>query len=413
MKILLSIILGAGMLIISSVSFSSTKDVSINEVDTDGDRWAASADGDDDNDGIVNEKDIDDDGDGLIEIATAAELNAVRYALHGRGLRLSEDAKLDTTGCGGASGIKFCNGYELVADISLADYANWQPLGHDTDGSEIYCQGAASFTGIFEGNGKVISDLSINRPDEDCVGLFGHVGFYKIEKTCLDDICHTYITPIGSDSEIRNLKLRAAVVRGGSYVGGLMGWGAGVRIDSVSVVVGEVRGEQDVGGLVGNSESAHVHSSSVEAAQVSGNSHIGGLVGTGVKTRIDSSSVVVEQVSGFDSVGGLVGVGRDARIISSSVEAAQVSGNNHIGGLVGADVRARIDSSSVVAGEVRGTRRVGGLVGIGLKTRIDSPSGEIGVVRGTRTVGGLVGMHHNKDNRITSSSVVVKKVERK
>ena len=348
-------------------------------VDTDGDRRADSVDEDDDNDGlndndgreqqtnsgdvscsllvdcdgdsVMDVADIDDDGDGLIEIGNATELNAVRYALNGDGRKLSASAELDTAGCGDGNNINSCGGYELVADISLADYADddggkgWQPLVHDTNSVSDGCQGTA-FSGTFEGNSFMISDLNINRSSEDCVGLFGHMA---------------------ESSEIRNLTLSAEVVIGRNFVGGLVGNGFSVTITSSSVVVGEVSGSGSrVGGLMGFGNFARIVSSSVVMGVVRGNGLIGGLVGNGFNVTITSSSVVVGGVSGSGSrVGGLVGNGDSARIYSSSVVADRVSGVGQVGGLVGYGPSARIVSSSVVAGEVMsGAGLVGGLVGL-------------------------------------------------
>ena len=251
-------------------------------VDTDGDRRADSVDEDDDGDGLndndgreqqtnsddvscsllvdcdgdgeMDVTDIDDDGDGLIEIGTAAELDGVRHALNGNGRKLSASADLNTDGCGGDGSITSCSGYELVADISLATYANadngkgWQPLGQDT-GSADGCQGPA-FSGTFEGNSFMISDLNISRPSEDCVGLFGH---------------------IAANSEIRNLTLSAEAVIGRNFVGGLVGHGFSVTITSSSVVVGEVSGSGSrVGGLMGYGNLARIVSSSVVMGVVRG-----------------------------------------------------------------------------------------------------------------------------------------------
>ena len=291
--------------------------------------------------------DIDDDGDGLIEIRTAAELNAVRYALNGDGRRLSGNGALDTTGCGGAGGITSCSGYELVADISLDAYSDgkgWQPLGNDTDSINAGCQGAA-FNGTFEGNGWTISDLSIDRSAEDCVGLFGY---------------------IAANSEIRNLILHAEAVIGNNRVGALVGRGSSATIVYSSVVVGEVSGTSDnVGGLMGNGGSVRIYSSSVVASQVSGSSAVGGLMGNGGSVRIVSSSVVAGQVSGTgNSIGGLVGRDNNGQIYSSSVVINEVSGSNTVGGLVGWNEITRIFSSSVVVGKVIGNTQVGGLVGL-------------------------------------------------
>ena len=356
--------------------------------------WVSGVSTDNDGDGCRDAgEDIDDDGDGLIEIARAAELDAVRYALNGSGRRLSENAELDTTGCGGDGGITSCFGYELVADISLAAYSDgkgWQPLGNDTDSSNFGCQGVA-FDGIFEGNSWTIGDLSINRSSEDCVGLFGH---------------------IAEDSEIRNLTIRAERVTGKNSVGGLVGWGDSAQIFSSSVVAGEVSGSgARVGGLVGRGDLARIISSSVEADEVSGTNIIGGLVGRGGGVSIHSSSVMAGEVSGGARVGGLVGWGDWAYIVSSSAVAGEVSGGARVGGLVGEGDDARIHSSSVVANEVSGDGPVGGLVGEGDDARIVSSSVVANEVRGTYTygyVGGLVGRGWH--SRIHSSSVVVGEV---
>ncbi len=357
---------------------------------------------DDDNDGHMNDIDIDDDGDGLIEIGTAAELDAVRYALNGRGIRLLGGAALNTTGCGGADGISSCSGYELVRDISLVAYANadggkgWQPLGNDTASSTDGCQGDP-FDGTFEGNGRMISGLSINRPDQDCVGLFGS---------------------IAANSEIRNLKLRAERVVGKLFVGGLVGDGSLARIHSSSVEVGEVSGRNNIGGLVGEGSLARIHSSSVVAAEVSGRIRVGGLIGNGQSANITSSSVETYQVSGaLDHVGGLVGNGQSARINYSSVVAAEVSGRSRVGGLVGDGEQVQFFSSWVEVGEVIGMRRsvvgandyVGGLVGNGEEATIISSSVVAGNVTATNFfVGGLIG--NGKNARIYFSSVVADQV---
>ena len=298
---------------------------------------------DDDNDGHTNYVDVDDDGDGLIEIATAAELDAVRHALNGRGRKLLAGGPLDTTGCGRNVG-DTCSGYELVANISLATYSDgdgWQPLGHDTS-SSLGCQGTA-FSGTFEGNGWTISNLSINRPNQWCVSLFGR---------------------IAANSEIRNLTLHAEAVIGNIGVGGLVGSGDSARIISSSVVAAEVSGVSEVGGLMGNGISAQIFSSSVVAGEVSGSGNtVGGLAGNGRSARIVSSSVVAAVIDGSD-VGGLVGEGESARIFSSSVVAGEVSGSgNTVGGLIGTALSAQIYSSSVVVAKVGGAGNGGALAG--------------------------------------------------
>ena len=327
---------------------------------------ADSASNDKDSDGCRDDiEDIDDDGDGLIEIGTDEELNSVRYALNGNGSRSAANAALDTSGCGGDDGITSCSGYELVANISLATYADdeggkgWRPLGHDTDGSGGGCQGAA-FDGTFEGNGWTISDLNINRSGKDCAGLFGRIAV---------------------DSEIRNLALRGETVIGNNFVGGLVAFGQGAQIVSSSVVIEEIRGSGSVGGLVGDGESVRIYSSSVVAAEVRGF----GVLEEGISNRVGSRIV-----------GGLVGWGQDARIHSSSVVAVVISADSFVGGLVGDGSLAQIFSSSVVVEEISGASFVGGLMGSSIMAQLFSSSAVVGGMSGTNSVGGLMGAFSGK-----------------
>ncbi len=348
--------------------------------------WTSDSFNDVDGDGCRDaDEDIDLDGDRLIEIANAAELDSVRYALNGNGRRLSASAPLNTGGCGRIGGLRVCHGYELVANISLAAYAGkgWQPLGS--------CDGSP-FGGIFEGNDFMISGLSISRSNENCVGLFGH---------------------IAANSEIRNLRLSAERVVGNDFVGSLVGNGDAATISSSSVLMGNVSGNANVGGLVGRGHDARIIASLIEAAEVSGNNRIGGLMGDGQNARINDSSVVAAEVSGNDNVGGMVGDGRDAQIIASSIVVDEVSGNHlKIGGMVGDGQGARIIASSVVAAKVSGTSSadtaaVGGLVGWSRdkKVEIHFSSVVAGEVHGAgEFIGGLVG--NGGEAEIFSSSVV-------
>ena len=346
-----------------------------------------------DGDNVTDGIDIDRDGDGLIEIGTAEELNGIRYALNGNGRQLLDTGMLNTSGCVGDDDNNTCSGYELIADIELAAYIKdtygtngWQPLGHDTRASAgAECEGD-KFDGTFEGNGRTIRGLDINRSNENCVGLFGQ---------------------LASGATIRNLTLIAEEVKGKDRVGVLVGAGVDTRIISSSVEAAKVSGRDDVGGLVGKGNSAQINSSSVEVGNLSGVTQVGGLVGDGSSAEIHSSSVVANEVSGSrDRIGGLVGTGQDARIHSSSVVVGEMSGDSNIGGLVGDGVEAQVYSSSVEIAKLIGrVGNLGGLLGSGNDVRIINSSVLAGEVKGVDTVGGLVGSSSRA--KIYSSSVLV------
>ena len=61
--------------------------------------------------------------------------------------------------------------YHLTADIDLSG-AEWVPIGDNSTNSN-----ASRFTGIFDGQGYVIKNLTITNDNNDCIGLFGVVSF--------------------------------------------------------------------------------------------------------------------------------------------------------------------------------------------------------------------------------------------
>lgn len=64
------------------------------------------------------------------------------------------------------------NEFRLMKDIDASDTKNWNSdSGFSPIGDNAY-----SFDGIFHGNGKVISGLTIHRPGSDSLGFFGRVG---------------------------------------------------------------------------------------------------------------------------------------------------------------------------------------------------------------------------------------------
>ncbi len=109
--------------------------------------------------------DVDDDGDGLIEIRTAAELNNTRHNLAGTGYRPAAGEEANSVGCPDSSG---CIGYELTANISLAGM-DWIPIGGDADDQR--------FTADFDGNGNVISNVTITN-EGGVLGNRSHIGFF-------------------------------------------------------------------------------------------------------------------------------------------------------------------------------------------------------------------------------------------
>ena len=123
-----------------------------------------------------------------------------------------------------------------------------------------------NFKGKFEGNAYTISNLMINRPDEDYVGLFG----------CVIGSYTQYSTITGLNVENINVK-------GKNYVGGLSGYINYAKINEVTLtgtIIGNEKTGTYIGGIVGSVTTSNVHIDSVIVnANVTGNSNVGGISG--------------------------------------------------------------------------------------------------------------------------------------
>jgi len=231
----------------------------------------------------------------------------------------------------------------------------WEPIG-DAD---------SPLTGTFDGNGHEISDLYIDRPNTDYVGLFGYV-----------------------NGEALNVSIADAGVSGEEYVGGLVGFNRGDIVDN-SYAAGDLSGNQRVGGLVGFNRVGRV-TDSYATGNLSGEENIGGLVGINWGGTV-SNSYAIGDMSGNSRVGGLVGwnFGADSTV-SNSYATGDVSGDRVVGGLVG-DNRDTVENS-YATGKVSGDSNVGGLVGrnFGADSAVSS-SYATGDVSGDENTGGLVG----------------------
>ena len=284
--------------------------------------------------------DYDADDDGLIEIMSAAQLNAIRWDLDGDGAPASANASdyaaaFTNAAAGMGCPQAGCTGYELDTDIDLnvAPYytgAGWEPIGTDE----------SRFRTTFEGNGNTISNLFINRPTADHVGLFG-----------------------SSVGVIRNVGLTGESVTGGGNVGGLVGtnhgtitasyttgapptwdfWGGG----SSKATVGN-----KVGGLAGNNTGTIIASYSTTFFLVGVNSannpihsiEVGGLVGSNRGTITASwatglASDFQTESSVNSYVGGLVGANhQQGGTITASYATGSAAGRGAVGGLVGSNL---------------------------------------------------------------------------
>lgn len=256
--------------------------------------------------------------------------------------------------------------YVLGADIDASGTSTW----HSGAGFEPIGAGLINlFSGTFDGLGHTTSNLYINRPGVQYVGLFG---------------------VMGESAAIRNASLTGASITGGERTGALVGlnWGG---VMSNSYAAADVSGGPRVGGLVGSN--IGVIKGSHADGNVSGTSSVGGLAGS--NTALIEDSYADSEVSGTSDVGGLVG--GLAGTIRNSHAAGDVTGVQRLGGLVGSSSQATIETSHA-SGNVTDTDGnfsfAGGLVGSSAQTTIRN-SYATGNVEGNggAYVGGLVGVN--------------------
>ncbi len=263
------------------------------------------------------------------------------------------------------------------------------PIAGDTD-TDIAFEGTA-YTGSFDGNDHVISNLTVD--GAYYCGLFGKADYgssitdLSLENASVTGTGYYVAALVGyNDSGSITSSYSSGQVTGDRHVGGLVGWNVD-GIISESFATGAVNGlGSRVGGLVG--WNSGIISESYSTAAVTGDSHVGGLVGYNYHHSSISNSYSTGSVTGDNVVGGLVGY-NDSGSITSSYSSAEVTGDYYVGGLVGLNDSGSISESFATA-EVNGSSWVGGLVGRNYSGSITS-SYSTGAVNGDNDVGGLVG----------------------
>jgi hypothetical protein len=296
--------------------------------------------------------------------------------------------------------------YLLMNDIDASVTATWNDAGTDTSVLEGFCPigtysspDTTSFRGVFDGNGKKITGLTINRPKMDYVGLFGVIGKY---------------------GRVQNLKMengRVTVL--GRSAGGILAGGNNGRIAHCSASgwishagasMGFMTGSTIAGGLVGsNRSSGFLSNCSTSVTVVSPATgsrttvvpRLGGLVGanSGQLVRCFASGPVSGRLAG-----GLVGQN------SGSVEQCFATGvvtgirgltgpsvdESECGGLISNNVGRVTESFAtgrvVTNGNGEDSPISGGLIGRSWQNALVQNCFATGAVTGTASSGGgLVG----------------------
>lgn len=250
------------------------------------------------------------------------------------------------------------NGYDfaseeiqLIGNIDLSD-ANWVPIG-----SINSTEDGSPFSGIFNGNGYTISNLTI-----DLTGYFYSAGLFG----------YTYNASV-TDLNLSNVSISI----NGDYasVGALIGEAENTSVRNVHAMTGildfsaTAPQAEGVGGLIGyyfvsddGDYSVSYVSSGLEINVVGVVYSIGGVIGY-LETGTISISDFVGTVSALnaEAVGGLVG--SNYGVVSNTYSVGNIEGLQDVGGLVGYNVGSIEYSYSAASVSPEETETVGVLLG--------------------------------------------------
>ncbi len=263
-----------------------------------------------------------------IEITNWTQLNNVRTNLSGSYI-LANDLTPDTDGYG-----------------TYSSGEGWEPIGTS----------ATPFTGTFDGNGYVISGITMTRSTA-LLGLFG----------------------VTSGATVKNVSVLNATINAstGGDLGILAGNAVNTTLEDVHVSgnltqVGNTEAQR-IGGITGRMTSGTMkRSSSAATINVEGR-FVGGLAGQ------TTGSPVVQIDESFNSgnvttttrwVGGLVGQFGGSAVIRNSYNTGNVTGETQVGGAIGYKWRGSSLINSYSTGAITGgtpeegvNKEVGALVG--------------------------------------------------
>ena len=223
--------------------------------------------------------------------------------------------------------------FVLGNDIDLTSFIaennpseGWEPIGTNS----------APFMGYFHGNGKSIKGLTINRPQQDYVGLFGNV----------------------KNSTILRVVIKNCNIIGGNVIGGLIGKMEGSAYATECGVTGYLSGTYTAGGLIGSMSGSRTVYPQIDNCYFNGDvygnqgaySGIGGIVGYNTFGGINKCYAAGTVHSGYYA-GGIVGSFHNSGsphpgyVMNCMAAVTKMWASNYVGRIIG-----NYDNYSYVSG---------------------------------------------------------------
>ena len=252
----------------------------------------------------------------------------------------------------------------LAANLDLTN-TEWTPIGNDEN----------RYTGIFDGGGHTLTELTVDQSGADYIGLFG---------------------AIGEGGTVKNLKLTDVAIKGNTVVGAVAGRNVGT-IENCSAA-GEITGFITVGGIAGYNDEGTITNCSAKSS-VTGSENVGSITGSQLNGTIIGCSAAGKITGSDKNVGGIAGF-QLGGTISYCHSSSTVTGYDYVGGVVGQmDTRIELANKEAVliacssTGGVKGNEGysfVGGVVGIANRNTSIIACYSTGNVTGT-FLGGVAG----------------------
>jgi hypothetical protein len=255
--------------------------------------------------------------------------------------------------------------YILANDINLSGIPNFEPIGRFEPASanpedEENPNLSVAFTGVFDGNGHKISNVTISAPTGMGVGLFGCVA--------------------GTGGVVKNLVVENVTVSGMMLVGGIIGYGAiGITVDHITLQgTNSISASLMAGGIVGGGFGPITNCEATATITAADDNAVVGIIAGGME---DSSIInctargtIIVTGAGAGGIGGLAGcVFPASEIKNCTAEVTiNITGSDcmMIGGLVGftGDSNPTVISNCTVNAVITApdtAERIGGIVGSG------------------------------------------------
>lgn len=265
--------------------------------------------------------------------------------------------------------------FKLMNNIDLGE---WIPENYPSQGWQPIGSNSAPFQGVFDGNGKSITNFSINRSTMNYVGFFGYT----------------------SGATIKNLTISGTSVKGGQYTGSLVGYSTSTTISNYTYN-GNVTSTTYGGGVAGYISGGSVSTLTITST-VTGTNYVGGLFGKAGGQTINNATFN-GAVNGTGNLGGAIGVGFGSLTLTSCTVTAPVNGTgSYVGGIIGGASFSPTLSSCSQSGQVKGASYVGGVCGSSSGTSSYTNCDHTGDINaGGSNIGGVLGYNNSGTLTIT------------